>query len=119
MILENSFYQIIQEKELSLSKYKVTISKDSAIMKAHFPGQPIVPGACLTQIAKELVEKIEKKTITICEFKSLKYINTINPEKVNEIEFSIELIPGEVQNRAQIKVAQSITIFAKFEYIYE
>ena len=55
-MLINNFYKIknIEAGE----KYVVNIEMNPAheIYNGHFPGMPVVPGVCLTQMVKETVE---------------------------------------------------------------
>ena len=36
-------------------KATLGINSDSEILKGHFPGHPVVPGACMLQITKEVL----------------------------------------------------------------
>jgi len=118
MILEQQFYKIINRSDEQFLKFQVQFNPESEILKAHFPGQPIVPGACLTQICKEIMEKMEGKMIQIQEFKNLKFINTINPEQINDILFEVSQKKMEASTLAQFKILSSTTLFAKIEFFY-
>jgi 3-hydroxyacyl-[acyl-carrier-protein] dehydratase len=118
MILENTFYKITNLSDDQLLKFQIRFDAESDILKAHFPGQPIVPGACLTQISKEIIEKLEKKPIQIQEFKNLKFINTINPEQVNDTLFEVTLRQGDSSTLAQVKISSPSTLFAKIDFYY-
>ena len=118
MILEQHFYKIIKLSDDLFFKFQVQFDTESEILKAHFPGQPIVPGACLTQICKEIIEKMEGKMIHIQEFKNLKFIKTINPEQINDILFEVSQKKLETSTFAQFKISSSTTLFAKIDFQY-
>ena len=55
MILKNSLYTIADKRmEGSGIFYQILLDKNHFIYKAHFPNEPITPGVCIIQIAKEL-----------------------------------------------------------------
>ncbi|MBR4492777.1 MAG: hypothetical protein IKO98_08980 [Bacteroidales bacterium] len=57
MLLKDDLYQIIDsEKSEDSSTYTLLISETSPLFKGHFPGNPVLPGVCILQIFKELVE---------------------------------------------------------------
>ena len=58
MKLLNSLYKIVSKgvQESSLH-YDIQLDASHFIYQAHFPGEPITPGVCIIQIAKELLEE--------------------------------------------------------------
>ncbi|MEP7278535.1 MAG: 3-hydroxyacyl-ACP dehydratase, partial [Bacteroidota bacterium] len=56
-MLAGSFYTIVSPViEPENIRAILKINPDHAIFKGHFPGQPVVPGVCMMQIVKELME---------------------------------------------------------------
>ncbi len=41
------------------------INKDCDIFKGHFPGHPVVPGACMLQIVKDVLEEALKVSVRL------------------------------------------------------
>src|ERR687897_565334 len=68
------------------------INKDHGILKGHFPGQPVVPGVCMMQMIKELVELQTNRDLRISEADNMKFLSIINPELNNKIQASITYI---------------------------
>ncbi len=121
MILGDTFYSI-SDSQVDINQcfiYKVCFNAHDQIFKAHFPDQPIVPGACLVQISKEMIENIQKKAIRIVQFNQLKFLNTINPNEIPEVELNIQIKREGTQNIALIKFQNGSTSFAKFDYLYD
>ncbi len=56
------------------------INKDCNIFKGHFPGHPVVPGACMLQIVKEVLEEALGASLRLKKAEHLKFINMIDPE---------------------------------------
>src|ERR1700755_2661046 len=49
------------------------------IFEGHFPGQPVVPGVCMMQMIKELVEAETKTKLQLRKADHLKFLAVINP----------------------------------------
>ncbi len=79
-MLLNDFFKItdIQNAE----KYIVSIEMNPKhdIYNGHFPGNPITPGVCLTQMVKETVEHITNKNLQMLRGDNLKFTAILNPE---------------------------------------
>lgn len=121
MILRDTFYSIT-DPQVDMNQcfiIKVFFNAEDHIFKAHFPNQPIVPGACLVQISKEMIEKIQHKSIRILEFNQLKFLNTINPNEIPEVELNIQIKKNENQNLALIKFQNGSATYAKFDFIFD
>lgn len=121
MILGDTFYSIT-DSQVDMNQcfiYKVCFHAEDQIFKAHFPNQPIVPGACLVQISKEMIENIHHKSIRILEFNQLKFLNTINPNEIPEVELNIQIKSEENRNMALIKFQNGSATYAKFDYIFD
>ena len=80
MILKNNLY-VIEGQEINdgCICYDVRLQPDHAIYKAHFPSEPITPGVCVIQIAKELLEEYFKRPLTIKAVKNVKFLMVISP----------------------------------------
>ena len=55
------------------------INKDCEIFKGHFPGHPVVPGACMLQIVKEVLEEALDASLRLKKADHLKFISMIDP----------------------------------------
>src|SRR5687768_13751984 len=65
------------------------INKDHGILKGHFPGQPVVPGVCMMQMVKELIELQTQRDLRITEADNMKFLSIINPDLNNEVQASV------------------------------
>ena len=58
----------------------VCFDSSDPVFAGHFPGHPIVPGACIVQIAEELISQQVGKNIRFNSIKNLKFRQPITPE---------------------------------------
>jgi 3-hydroxyacyl-[acyl-carrier-protein] dehydratase len=57
----------------------LNINKNSSIFEGHFPGQPVVPGACMLQLVKDVLEEVLHMPILLKKAANIKFINMITP----------------------------------------
>ena len=55
------------------------INKGSDIFEGHFPGQPVVPGACILQLVKDVLEEALHAPILLQKAANIKFISMIIP----------------------------------------
>ncbi len=65
------------------------VNADSAILKGHFPGHPVVPGACMLQITKEVLEDVLQTPLRLKKADQLKFMTMIDPANAPHVELDI------------------------------
>ena len=93
MKLLNNLYSI-RSKDVTESfvRYDIQLDASHFIYQAHFPGDPITPGVCIIQIAKELLEDYLGRNLGIQIVKNVKFLNVISPLKTPDISYAFEKI---------------------------
>jgi 3-hydroxyacyl-[acyl-carrier-protein] dehydratase len=97
----------------------LSINKTHHIFNGHFPGLPIVPGVCMVQIIKELVEKQLNRKLTLREAGNVKFLSMINPDVNHEVNAEIRFIvlPDSVHVDCQLHFG-GVTFFKiKAEFV--
>jgi 3-hydroxyacyl-[acyl-carrier-protein] dehydratase len=90
MILLNDFYTILQKEAApGVLKAKVAINAKHRILEGHFPGLPVVPGVCMLQMVRELMEVNTSKELSIITADNMKFLSVINPLENSEVDVSI------------------------------
>jgi len=90
-MLINDFFKIknIQEGEKYL--VDVELNPKHKVYEGHFPGNPVAPGVCLTQMVKETVEYILNKKLTMVTGDNIKFTAVLNPEITSEVQIALTL----------------------------
>lgn len=97
----------------------LTTEPDNVIYKAHFPGNPITPGACLIQTAGEILQQRLGKRLFLKSSKNIKFLNTLIPAKDREVTFSYTKIEeGEAEYKTQVVVSDTNTVYTKMSLTY-
>ncbi len=74
------------------------INADHKIFEGHFPNQPVVPGVCMMQMIKEILEQVIEKQTNLLQAADMKFLAVINPQENNLIHASIKYAAVENGN---------------------
>lgn len=115
MKLEHELYTIIENAD---NVVRIRLHAESAIYRAHFPGNPITPGVCQVGIMEELAEGICGCGLFLKEVKALKFIDILRPSKeFVEVRFDVmEDDGGAVVAKGTLTSAGRV--FTKFSLIF-
>jgi 3-hydroxyacyl-[acyl-carrier-protein] dehydratase len=89
------------------------------VFEGHFPGQPVVPGVCMVQMIKEILENhIEKKTRLI-KSDHAKFLAMIDPRVQSTINATIKYnSPTNDEVHIIASLFSDTTIFLKFKGVF-
>lgn len=123
MILKNSLYTIADKRmEGSGIFYQILLNKNHFIYKAHFPNEPITPGVCIIQIAKELLEDYLHEEYEISHVKNIKFLSVLSPLSTPTVAYvfdKITVLPETNECKTQVQVQQDNVLFAKLSIIFK
>lgn len=99
MIFLDNLYTIVSTPEESTEavRFQIRLNADSVIFKAHFPGEPIMPGACIVQMVQELFAVWTKREVEIAKIVNLKFLSVIKPDEVLDLDVAIKIKKEEDQ----------------------
>lgn len=98
------------------STFRIVINPRHEIFRGHFPGNPVLPGACTIQIIKELAEEAKGKNILLSEAQSIKYLSFVNPELNRILDFDIHIKEkGTGLLSCNVSVHYEGTVFCSFK----
>ena len=88
----NNLYKII-DKVYYGEEALVTIEldSDSVIYKAHFPGNPITPGACIVEMGREIASLILEKDLLLEKADNIKFLMGIHPVETPRVTFMLQM----------------------------
>jgi 3-hydroxyacyl-[acyl-carrier-protein] dehydratase len=117
MELTTDIFRIIKT-ELSDGKIiaKISINPQSEIFTGHFPGQPVVPGACILQLVKDVLGDAVQKPLQLIKAEQLKFISMLVPGNEQELTMGIYYKILENGNyKTTAKLADGDMICFKFQ----
>lgn len=65
------------------------LNKDHKIFEGHFPGQPVLPGAVMLQMIKEVLEIGANRNIRLKKADQMKFLGLIDPQIDNVLQLSL------------------------------
>lgn len=89
------------------------------IYQAHFPGNPITPGACLLQTACEVLQRKLGRPLYLKASKTIKYLNVLVPAEGKEVCFTFSnLVENETECKAQVVIADEASVYTKMSLTF-
>jgi len=116
MMLQNSFFYFtgpITEGDFITST--IELNADHPIFKGHFPDQPIVPGVCMMQMVKEILEKYSNKTLQLVKANDLKFLSFVDPGQNLNILMKFKIKTEENLYRIDAQLLDNETVLFKFK----
>ncbi len=78
-MLKDFFKIILLDHPKNSIKATLEINKNNEIFSGHFPGQPVLPGACMLQIVKEILESTLNISFRLTKADHIKFLRLIDP----------------------------------------
>ena len=97
-MLKDSLYiinKISEENKLIEAIFELNANHE--IFKGHFPGQPVLPGACMLQMVKEILESLLKQRVQLIKADDIRFSALIDPTVNKKLKFLIQYDLAEVQ----------------------
>ena len=126
-MLQNNLYVIVEKSDNRNRAFTYTINfkPECEIYRVHFPDHPITPGACLIEIAKELMEDYLGRELILRVASNVKFLIPINPNihRISDFVFTIKdkkepEIEGKLWD-VDIHIKHDVELFAKMSLSFE
>src|SRR5882762_10625346 len=90
-MLLNNFFKITAIQHGEKYIVQIELNPHHELYKGHFPGNPVAPGVCLTQMVKETVEHITHQKLSMVTGDNIKFTAVLNPEINPSVIMTISL----------------------------
>jgi len=91
----------------------LTIDANHRIFEGHFPGQPVLPGVCMVQIFKELLEKATHQKLFLYQAESSKFLALVDPRQTPQLTFVVDYSTAEGHIKASGVLKNDTATFLK------
>jgi 3-hydroxyacyl-[acyl-carrier-protein] dehydratase len=117
----HNFYNIKSKHfGATTARYYISLNREHPIYAAHFPDNPITPGACLMQICKELTEDMLGKPLFMQTVKNVKFLKIITPDQTSDVEVSLTVIRDESKYKVNAVISgANESVFTKLSLIFQ
>lgn len=118
MLLED-FYTIVELDSSDKENIKaiIELNKDHEVYEGHFPGNPVVPGVCLTLLIKEVMENVEGKELIMVYADNIKFMAMVNPEINKRLKIDLKVKYEDEHNLIKVNSVAHFNdqVFYKFK----
>ena len=87
---------------------RIDFNADHAIFKGHFPDHPVVPGVCMMEIVKELLQDHLKKALMLSHADNVKFLQLIIPGVQPSVKLSWKEKEGTYHLNAIFKTESAV-----------
>jgi 3-hydroxyacyl-[acyl-carrier-protein] dehydratase len=120
-MLLNDLYTIetwsISDTTAGEVRAELVLNTGHPIFKGHFPGQPVVPGACQLQMVEELLSHVLATEFRLVSAAQVKFLTPIDPRRHPRIDAELQYaLDGPFQVTATFRAPD--TTFLKFSGIF-
>lgn len=120
-MLKGSLYTIQKIGESgNVIEASVKLNAEHAIFKGHFPVHAVLPGACMLQMVKEILEESFNEKLQFVKAGEIKFLRMIEPDANTAIRFSIEYSGDKkLQVNINAKIIEEDIICCKIQATYK
>ncbi|MDF2381616.1 hypothetical protein JMG10_09090 [Nostoc ellipsosporum NOK] len=118
-MLSNDFFFLsdVQPSENAVTA-TVRFNDGHAIFAGHFPGQPVVPGVCMLQLIKEIMEQQTGKSLLMQEAPLCKFLSVIDPVKTPQVTAQVQYTVGESGYHVNATLSGGELVFLKLKALF-
>ncbi|ABG59373.1 (3R)-hydroxymyristoyl-ACP dehydratase [Cytophaga hutchinsonii] len=91
MLVDNLYRVVSNQKDAAVIRVHLEVNASHEIFKGHFPEVPVLPGVCMVQCIKELIEESLLVKTQIDKGDMIKFLSMLNPVESNSIQAEISI----------------------------
>ena len=116
VMLQNSFFYFTEPlAEGNFVKTTIELNEAHGIFQGHFPGQPVVPGVCMIQMVKEVVEKMIGKDTRLMKADNIKFLALTDPARTSTIHMELKINRTGEMIKVDAQLIGNGTVIFKFK----
>src|SRR5262245_1870339 len=98
-MLTDSLYTIKNiSAENNIIEAIIELNEHHDIFKGHFPGRPVLPGVCMLQITKEILETFFQRSVQLSKADDIRFLAMVDPTQNKELKFVIQYDLSETKS---------------------
>lgn len=114
-VLKNSNQSPGRNLQSRLLLAEIELNPVHEIFKGHFPGSPVLPGVCLIQLSKEILEKAIAAETVLLVSSQAKFLSVIDPTINKFLQIALEINEHDGIISAGSTISADEKIFFKFK----
>ena len=93
----------------------IKLNPEHEIYRGHFPGNPVVPGACQIRMITEILSEIEEREVQLKEADNVKFLAMINPHEHPTLVVKLSLKKDRDFIHVNASIADGEQLFFKYK----
>ncbi|MBX3253844.1 MAG: 3-hydroxyacyl-ACP dehydratase [Chitinophagaceae bacterium] len=119
MILKDDFYTITSlQQDAGNIHALLELNRQHAIFGGHFPGQPVVPGVCMVQIVKEILETGTGFSLQLKAADHIKFLSMVDPRETGSLQAAVIYSMEEGEIKATATLTKNETVCLKMKAVF-
>lgn len=119
-MLKDDLYQILNlEHADNIVTSGLSLNLTHPIFTGHYPGQPVLPGACMLEIVKEVLSAALEKPVSLHKATQVKFLKMIDPREHAVLSLVIKLTKDETGLKAIATLSAGSFPVLKFQGIFK
>ena len=118
MLKDSLFHIISSDRQENVINAVLEMDNTNQIFEGHFHGQPVLPGACMVQLVKEVLEEHLNSMLKLEKADNLKFMSLIDPQKNNLLLLEINYAIDESQVKATASLIAKDVVCFKFQGVF-
>lgn len=94
------------------------IDVDHEIFNGHFPEQPVVPGACMVQVVKDVLEKKLDAQLQLKIANNLKFLSLIDPKETTNLQLQLNYTTEDNLLKVNGELLFEDVVYFKFQGVF-
>jgi 3-hydroxyacyl-[acyl-carrier-protein] dehydratase len=91
MLVDNLYRIVSTQTDTNVIRVEMEVNAAHEIFKGHFPEVPVLPGVCMVQCIKELIEEALQVKTRIDKADMIKFLSMLNPVESNTVSAEISV----------------------------
>jgi len=118
-MLKNALYKIETIDHANAEVHAmVDLDVADTIFEGHFPGQPVLPGACMVQMIKEILEQALNKSLRLTRADNLKFLVQVDPRNNNWLQANIKYNTDETSLKVNAELSTPAAVCFKLQGMF-
>jgi 3-hydroxyacyl-[acyl-carrier-protein] dehydratase len=118
-MLKDSLYKLSAlNLQPGIIEAELDLDPACVIFNGHFPGQPILPGACILQMLKEVLENGTGLVIFLKKSTSIKFMAMVDPALSKSLKLTISYSKVDEEIKVSANMFWKDTVCFKFQGVF-
>ena len=119
-MLQGDFYTVSEVNvDGNALKANLILNVKHKIFEGHFPGHPVVPGVCMMQMVKDMLELQLDRETRLEKASTMKFLNMINPEVNSAVKIEVkQSIADDGKINVDAQLFGEGMVFFKFKGVF-